>query len=61
VFLPRYLPHGFRSIGGPATALLVVTPGGLDAYFAELHAVLTANADPAETAMVQDRYGIVRS
>jgi mannose-6-phosphate isomerase-like protein (cupin superfamily) len=61
VFLPRKLPHLFRSIGGPASALLMVTPGGLDEYFAELHAALTANAGPAEIAMVQDQYGIVRS
>jgi quercetin dioxygenase-like cupin family protein len=61
VFLPRNLPHLFRSIGGPASALLLVTPGGLDEYFAELHAALTANADPAEIAMVQHKYGIVRS
>jgi hypothetical protein len=33
VFLPRNLPHVFRSVGGPATALLIVTPGGLDEYF----------------------------
>jgi mannose-6-phosphate isomerase-like protein (cupin superfamily) len=61
VFLPRNLPHTFRSIGGPATALLMVTPGGLDEYFAELHAALNANADPAEIAIVQERYGISRS
>jgi quercetin dioxygenase-like cupin family protein len=61
VFLPRNLPHLFRSVGGTATALLMVTPGGLDEYFAELHAALTANAGPAEIAMVQDKYGIVRS
>jgi quercetin dioxygenase-like cupin family protein len=60
-FLPRNLPHTFRSIGGPATALLIVTPGGLDEYFAELHATLNASADPAEIAMIQERYGIIRS
>lgn len=30
VFLPRDLPHTFRSIGGAATGLLIVAPGGLD-------------------------------
>ncbi len=40
VFLPRHLPHEFRSVGGPVTALLTVTPGGLDSYFAELHAAM---------------------
>ena len=61
VFMPRNLPHVFRPIGGPATALLMVTPGGLDEYFAELHAALNANADPAEIAILQGRYGIVRA
>jgi mannose-6-phosphate isomerase-like protein (cupin superfamily) len=59
VFLPRDLAHTFRSIGGPATALLIVTPGGLDEYFVELHAAL--GAGPAEIALVQEKYGIVRS
>jgi hypothetical protein len=54
---PRNVPHRFRSIGGPATALLIVTPGGLDEYFAELHAKLSAN----EIATVQEKYGIVRA
>jgi quercetin dioxygenase-like cupin family protein len=35
VFLPREVPHRFRAVGGSATALLVVTPGGLDEYFAQ--------------------------
>src|SRR5262245_60464333 len=61
VFLPRNLPHAFRSVGGPATALLIVTPGGLDSYFAELHAAIRSNADPAEVRRIQDAYGIVRS
>jgi hypothetical protein len=45
VFLPRNIPHGLRSIDGPATTLLIVTPGGLDEYFADLHAAINANAD----------------
>jgi quercetin dioxygenase-like cupin family protein len=61
VFLPRGLPHTFRAIGGSATALLIVTPGGLDGYFAELHAALRAGADPTEIAEIQQRYGILRS
>jgi mannose-6-phosphate isomerase-like protein (cupin superfamily) len=44
VFLPRNLPHVFRSVGGPATALLIVTPGGQDEYFAELAAALAATS-----------------
>ena len=61
VFLPRNLPHFFRSVGGPATALLIVTPGGLDAYFAELSAALAANADAAQLRRIQQAYGIARS
>ena len=61
VFLPRNLAHTFRSVGDPATALLIVTPGGLDEYFAELHAALGAGGGRAEIALVQEKYGIVRS
>jgi hypothetical protein len=61
VFLPRNLPHTFRSIDAVATGLLIVTPGGLDRYFAELHAALGTSDDPAEIAKIQARYGIVRS
>ena len=61
VFLPRNLAHTFQSVDGPATGLLIVTPGGLDEYFAELHAVLSENGDRSEVAKVQARYGIFRS
>jgi hypothetical protein len=30
-------------------------------YFAELHAAMRSNADPAEVKRIQDAYGIVRS
>jgi|SRR5262245_25369992 len=61
VFLPRNLPHTFRAIDQAATGLLIVTPGGLDRYFAELHAVLTSGGERSEIAKVQAKYGIVRS
>lgn len=61
VFLPRNLPHVFRSVGGPATALLIATPGGLDEYFAELNPALDANADPAELQTIMQAYGIAPS
>jgi mannose-6-phosphate isomerase-like protein (cupin superfamily) len=61
VFLPRNLPHAFRSVGGPARALLIVTPGGLDEYFAELSAALAANAGPDRVRTIQQAYGIARS
>jgi hypothetical protein len=41
--------------------LLIVTPGGLDEYFAELSAALRTNADPAQVRAIQQRYGIARS
>jgi quercetin dioxygenase-like cupin family protein len=61
VFLPRNLPHAFRSVDGPAAALLIVTPGGLDEYFAELAAVLATNADATQVRTIQQAYGITRS
>jgi hypothetical protein len=48
-------------VGGPATALLIVTPGGLDEYFAELSAALAGNADAAQVRTIQQAYGIARS
>jgi quercetin dioxygenase-like cupin family protein len=56
VFLPRNIPHTFNSVGGPATGLLIVTPGGLDEYFAELHEAMGTSAVKG----IQEKYGIVR-
>jgi len=61
VFLPRNVPHGLRSIDGPATTLVIATPGGLDEYFADLHAAINANADAAELRAIQAAYGIIPS
>jgi hypothetical protein len=61
VFLPRNLPHVFRTVGGPATALLIITPGGLDTYFDELTAALAANQGTAAIRSIQQSYGITRS
>jgi mannose-6-phosphate isomerase-like protein (cupin superfamily) len=61
VFLPRNVPHALRSVDGPATTLVIATPGGLDEYFADLHAAISANADPAELAAIQAAYGISRA
>ncbi len=61
VFLPRNVPHGLRSIDGPATTLVIATPGGLDEYFAAIHAALNANADPAELSAIRAAYGIIQS
>ena len=32
-FLPRGVPHSFRSVRGPAEILFVITPGALDEFF----------------------------
>ena len=61
VFLPRDLPHTFHAIDGVVTGLLIVTPGGLDEYFAELDTVLRTTGERAEIAKIQAGYGIVRS
>jgi mannose-6-phosphate isomerase-like protein (cupin superfamily) len=54
VFLPRRVPHHFETKAGQATVLLIVTPGGLEAYFREV------NAAPDESSQHQigARYGI---
>ncbi len=57
VFLPRGVPHAFYSVKGRATGLLIVTPGGIEEYFAQLHAAETAEQVDA----VMAAYGIVRS
>jgi quercetin dioxygenase-like cupin family protein len=56
-YLPRGIPHRFHSLDGPATALLIVTPGGLDEYFAELHSAMKTG-DPNQIRKVQQAYGI---
>jgi quercetin dioxygenase-like cupin family protein len=61
VFLPRDVPHTFHAIDGVATGLLIVTPGGLDEYFAELGAALRTGGERSEIAKIQARYGIARS
>jgi mannose-6-phosphate isomerase-like protein (cupin superfamily) len=58
VFLPRDVPHTFESGPSPATVLLIATPGGLDRYFAELHAELAGPADPDRLAEIAANHGI---
>src|SRR5215475_5747112 len=57
VFLPRERPHAFRSVGGTARGLLIITPGGLEHYFDALHAALTTG-DSSRVRAVQAEYGI---
>jgi mannose-6-phosphate isomerase-like protein (cupin superfamily) len=61
VFMPRKVPHEFRSPDGVATALLIVTPGGLDEYFAQLHAAIKQGDDRGGVKAVQDAFGILRA
>jgi quercetin dioxygenase-like cupin family protein len=58
VFLPRQRPHTFRSTGGTARGLLIVTPGGLENYFAALHAATKAGQDSPRVTAVMAQYGI---
>src|SRR5262245_37728398 len=57
VFLPRQRPHTFRSVGGTARGLLIITPGGLENYFDALHAALKIG-DSSQVRAVQAQYGI---
>jgi mannose-6-phosphate isomerase-like protein (cupin superfamily) len=54
VFLPRLVPHAFRSIGGPVTLLLIAVPGGIEDYFRDLHQA----AEDSQVRRVQAKYGI---
>jgi mannose-6-phosphate isomerase-like protein (cupin superfamily) len=57
VFLPRRVPHALQSVGGPARMLIIAAPGGLDEYFAGLHAA----TGPDERHRVRAAHGIVPS
>ena len=58
VFLPRERPHTFRSIGGTARGLLIVTPGGLENYFDALQAATKTGRDSPQVMTVMAEYGI---
>ncbi len=58
VFLPRNVPHSPRAVGGPATVLMIVTPGGLEDYLSEFKAATDAHADQAQLTAIMDKYGI---
>jgi len=57
VYLPRGRPHAFSSVGGTARGLLIITPAGLEKYFAALKAAL-AGADSSQVMTVMAEYGI---
>ncbi len=58
MFLPRERPHTFRSIGGTARGLLIVTPGGLENYFDALQAATKTGRDSPQVMTVMAEYGI---
>lgn len=59
IFLPRGVPHAFAVEGDePARLLVIVTPGGIEAMFAELDALTPGPPDLAEVAGICRRYGI---
>jgi len=50
VLLPRTVPHGFRVVGEETCRLLVqITPGGLEAFFAEVGTPATQRTPPPLT------------
>lgn len=51
-FLPRGLTHTFRSIGGPASILFLITPGQLDEFFR----LRDEASDPGEIAELVRRF-----
>src|SRR5215475_8223498 len=61
VFLPRQRPHTFRSVGGTARGLLIITPGGLENYFDALHAATKTGRDSPQVMAVMVQYGICPS
>lgn len=60
VFIPRGLFHAFKNTGAtPARALMIVTPAGLERYFAELDALIkqhSAGPPAAEIAALNVKY-----
>ncbi len=59
-FLPRGVPHTFTNLGSEAArALVILMPGGLERFFAEVEPLVT-QAEPDMTAVltVAAKYGI---
>jgi mannose-6-phosphate isomerase-like protein (cupin superfamily) len=60
VFAPRGLPHRYKNIGAaPGRVLFGFTPGGIEAFFAELGAAKELN--PQIMVEIAGRYGITFS
>jgi hypothetical protein len=60
-FLPRDVPHGFRTEGDvPSRSLLMATPGGFDSFVTEL-STKTPPSGPPDMAVLMataTRYGV---
>jgi mannose-6-phosphate isomerase-like protein (cupin superfamily) len=54
VFLPRRVPHAFRSVGESVRVLLIATPGGIEEYFRELRLA----PDLSSRHQLAERFGI---
>ena len=52
IFLPRGLPHTFRSVDGPAEFLFIVTPGHLDEFFRQRDTL----SDPSQIGRLIQSY-----
>ena len=52
------MPTHVRPVDGPARVLLVITPGGLDEFFAERDALLAARADRSTMLRLAEGYGL---
>jgi quercetin dioxygenase-like cupin family protein len=60
-FLPRGIPHGFRTEGDvPSRSLLLATPGGFEAFVAELSTVEPPAGPPDMAALIAaaGRHGV---
>ncbi len=61
VFLPRGIPHGFRTEGNaPSRSLLIATPGGFEGFVAEVSTPEPPEGPPDMDALIATagRYGI---
>jgi quercetin dioxygenase-like cupin family protein len=62
VFIPRGVPHAFVNTDAEiAEALIIVTPAGLEQYFAELDKLTKAaggQPDTSAVALLNQKYGL---
>ncbi len=58
--LPRNIPHTFRNLSPtPSRVLVLITPGGFEQFFAEVHARSMGGPPPMETVLhLAKQYGV---